>query len=152
VALVHDAEEPRSLVGLLAERPLPGTAIYPPTQRTMGLPMVECVTAEALAKAVKYRYHGLARGVFHEMALRGAGGYKGLSEDWARYAWYGGRILDIEGLPYRKLAAWQRRAIAGQYGGDLLELLKREVLLDHFAHRFTQDDFDIRHERIYGEE
>jgi FMN phosphatase YigB (HAD superfamily) len=33
--------------------------------------------------------------------------------------------------------------IAGQYGGDLLELLEREALLDHFAYRFTQDDFDI---------
>lgn len=33
--------------------------------------------------------------------------------------------------------------IAGQYGGDLLELLEREALLGHFTYRFTQDDFDI---------
>jgi FMN phosphatase YigB (HAD superfamily) len=33
--------------------------------------------------------------------------------------------------------------IAGQYGVDLLELLKRESLIDLFEHRFTQDDFDI---------
>jgi putative hydrolase of the HAD superfamily len=33
--------------------------------------------------------------------------------------------------------------IAGQYGRDLLELLRRENLLDHFTYRFTQDDFDI---------
>ena len=51
----------------------------------------------------------------YEMALRGAGGYKGLSEDWSRYAWYGGRILDIEGLPYRKLARWRGRAVVGFY-------------------------------------
>jgi hypothetical protein len=51
--------------------------IYPPTQRTMGLPMVKCVKrcfggrlAEALAKAVKFRYHGLARGVFHDFLIR----------------------------------------------------------------------------------
>jgi len=33
--------------------------------------------------------------------------------------------------------------IAGQYGGELLELLKEESLLDLFTYRFTQDDFDI---------
>jgi putative hydrolase of the HAD superfamily len=33
--------------------------------------------------------------------------------------------------------------VAGQYGGDLLDLLERENLLNHFTHRFTQDDFDI---------
>jgi putative hydrolase of the HAD superfamily len=33
--------------------------------------------------------------------------------------------------------------IAGQYGSDLLDLLRREGLLDHFTYRFTQDDFDI---------
>ena len=32
---------------------------------------------------------------------------------------------------------------AGQYGVDLLELLKRESLIDHFTYRFTQDEFDI---------
>jgi FMN phosphatase YigB (HAD superfamily) len=33
--------------------------------------------------------------------------------------------------------------IAGQYGRDLLDLLRKEGILDHFKHRFTQDDFDI---------
>jgi len=33
--------------------------------------------------------------------------------------------------------------IAGQYGGELLDLLKDESLIDLFTHRFTQDDFDI---------
>ncbi len=36
-----------------------------------------------------------------------------------------------------------RMGIAGQYGGELLELLKEESLLDLFTYRFTQDDFDI---------
>ena len=33
--------------------------------------------------------------------------------------------------------------IAGQYGSDLLDLLKSENLLPHFTYHFTQDDFDI---------
>jgi FMN phosphatase YigB (HAD superfamily) len=43
----------------------------------------------------------------------------------------------------RKISLRLKVGIAGQYGGDLLELLKREAILDHFTHRFTQDDFDI---------
>ena len=34
-------------------------------------------------------------------------------------------------------------AIAGQYGRDILDLLKEASILDCFAHRFTQDDFSI---------
>ena len=33
--------------------------------------------------------------------------------------------------------------IAGQYGKQVLSLLKRESLLGNFAHHFTQDDFSI---------
>lgn len=33
--------------------------------------------------------------------------------------------------------------IAGQYGSRVLDLLRRETLLDHFAHRYTQVDFSI---------
>jgi anaerobic magnesium-protoporphyrin IX monomethyl ester cyclase len=51
----------------------------------------------------------------YEMALRGAGGLTGLSADWSRYAWYGGRIVDNDGLPYGRLAAWRRRALVGFY-------------------------------------
>jgi FMN phosphatase YigB (HAD superfamily) len=36
-----------------------------------------------------------------------------------------------------------RLGIAGQYGVDLLDLLRRESLLELFSYRFTQDDFDI---------
>jgi FMN phosphatase YigB (HAD superfamily) len=36
-----------------------------------------------------------------------------------------------------------RLGIAGQYGSDLLDLLKQESLIDLFTYRFTQDDFDI---------
>jgi len=42
-----------------------------------------------------------------------------------------------------KIARDFRIGIAGQYGGELLDLLKEETLLDLFTYRFTQDDFDI---------
>ena len=51
----------------------------------------------------------------YEMALRGAGGYKGLSDDWPSYAWYGGRVVDVEGLSYKKLVGWKRRMLVGLY-------------------------------------
>jgi radical SAM superfamily enzyme YgiQ (UPF0313 family) len=51
----------------------------------------------------------------YEMALRGAGGYSLLSDDWSEYAWYGGSVLDLKGLHYRKLAAWRRQAVAMLY-------------------------------------
>jgi anaerobic magnesium-protoporphyrin IX monomethyl ester cyclase len=61
-----------------------------------------------------------------EMALRGAGGYRLLSDDWSRYAWYGGGVLELQGLPYKKLAAWQRRALVMFYlkNGRTLELIR----------------------------
>ena len=34
-------------------------------------------------------------------------------------------------------------AIAGQYGNQILDMLKRESLLEYFAHHYTQDDFSI---------
>jgi putative hydrolase of the HAD superfamily len=33
--------------------------------------------------------------------------------------------------------------IAGQYGHELIDLLRKESLLDYFAYRLTQDDFEI---------
>jgi len=43
----------------------------------------------------------------------------------------------------RRLAPRYRIGIAGQYGGDVLDLLEQHELLDHFAWRFTQADFQI---------
>jgi radical SAM superfamily enzyme YgiQ (UPF0313 family) len=51
----------------------------------------------------------------YEMAMRGAGGYEDLSDDWSRYAWYGGKVVGIGGLAYRKLARWRWRAVVGLY-------------------------------------
>jgi putative hydrolase of the HAD superfamily len=42
-----------------------------------------------------------------------------------------------------EMAARWRLGIAGQYGRELLDLLRRESLIDLFTYRFTQDDFDI---------
>ena len=51
----------------------------------------------------------------YEMALRGEGGYRLLSEDWSQYDKYGGKALELEGLPYEKLLKWQRRAVIDLY-------------------------------------
>ena len=51
----------------------------------------------------------------YEMALRGAGGYREISDDWSSYAWYGGKIVDVEGLSYEKILGWKRRIILSLY-------------------------------------
>jgi radical SAM superfamily enzyme YgiQ (UPF0313 family) len=51
----------------------------------------------------------------YEMALRGAGGYRLLSEDWSQYDKYGGKALELKGLPYDRLVKWQRRALINLY-------------------------------------
>ncbi len=43
----------------------------------------------------------------------------------------------------RKLAEHFDVGIAGQYGDEILELLKAHDILDCFRYRFTQDEFDI---------
>jgi radical SAM superfamily enzyme YgiQ (UPF0313 family) len=50
-----------------------------------------------------------------EMALRGEGGYHLISEDWSQYDKYGGKALELEGLPYDELVRWQRRALVDLY-------------------------------------
>jgi anaerobic magnesium-protoporphyrin IX monomethyl ester cyclase len=58
----------------------------------------------------------------NEMALRGAGGYRLLSEDWSQYDKYGGKTLELSGLPYHKLIRWQRRALINLYLRNLRPL------------------------------
>ena len=50
-----------------------------------------------------------------EMARRGEGGYRLISEDWSQYDKYGGKALELEGLPYEKLVGWQRKALINFY-------------------------------------
>lgn len=47
----------------------------------------------------------------YEMALHGEGGYRLLTKDWSKYDKYGGKALELEGLPIQELEKWQRRAL-----------------------------------------
>lgn len=51
----------------------------------------------------------------YEMAKRGEGGYRLLTEDWSSYDKYGNRALEIEGLPINVLETWQRKSIVYFY-------------------------------------
>jgi anaerobic magnesium-protoporphyrin IX monomethyl ester cyclase len=51
----------------------------------------------------------------YEMAHKGEGGYRLLSEDWSQYDKYGGRALELENLPYEYMAKWQKRALLWFY-------------------------------------
>jgi anaerobic magnesium-protoporphyrin IX monomethyl ester cyclase len=51
----------------------------------------------------------------HAMAERGEGGYRLLTDDWAEYDKYGGRALEIDGLPWERLARLQRAALVNFY-------------------------------------
>lgn len=46
----------------------------------------------------------------YEMAKKGEGGYRLLTENWSEYDKYGGEVLEIEGLTSKELGKWQRRA------------------------------------------
>ena len=50
-----------------------------------------------------------------EMAQRGEGGYRLLSQDWSEYDKYGGKALGIKGLTYDELVKWQKRALINLY-------------------------------------
>jgi radical SAM superfamily enzyme YgiQ (UPF0313 family) len=50
-----------------------------------------------------------------EMARRGEAGYRLLTQDWSQYDKYGGKALEVAGLPYHDLVKWQRRAILNLY-------------------------------------
>jgi anaerobic magnesium-protoporphyrin IX monomethyl ester cyclase len=54
-----------------------------------------------------------------EMANRGECGYRLLSRDWSQYDKYGGRVLEVSGLPYRELEKMQVRALANFYVKNL---------------------------------
>ena len=47
----------------------------------------------------------------YEMALQGEGGYRLLTKDWSKYDKYGGKALELEGLPIQELEKWQRKAL-----------------------------------------
>jgi len=47
----------------------------------------------------------------YEMARRGEGGYRLLTNDWSKYDKYGGKALELEGLSIKELEKWQRRGL-----------------------------------------
>ncbi|HIJ72423.1 MAG TPA: radical SAM protein [Planctomycetes bacterium] len=51
----------------------------------------------------------------YEMACRGDKGYRLLSKSWAEYDKYGGKVLEIDGLPYDELVRWQQRTYLRLY-------------------------------------
>ena len=51
----------------------------------------------------------------YEMAKRGAGGYRLLSEDWSEYDKYGGKSLALKDLSYEELLKYQRWAYIRLY-------------------------------------
>ncbi len=51
----------------------------------------------------------------YDMAQHGEGGYRLLSRDWSKYDKYGGKALELEGLPIKTLEKWQRRGLLNFY-------------------------------------
>lgn len=68
--------------------------------------------------------------------------YAKFLEEWPRRK-PGLKLMEGFDTELVNLASRLRVGIAGQYGSDLLALLKEHGLLEHFSYRFTQDDFDI---------
>ena len=68
--------------------------------------------------------------------------YESYRADWRRRE---PQLRPADGLheEVRALSKNYAIGIAGQYGKQVLSLLKRESLLGNFAHHFTQDDFSI---------
>lgn len=62
----------------------------------------------------------------YEMAQRGEGGYRLLTKDWSKYDKYGGKALELEGLPIAELEKWQRRGLLYFYLKNfrILDLIK----------------------------
>jgi len=51
----------------------------------------------------------------YEMAHRGEGGYRLLTEDWLQYDKYGGRVLEVGNLTFQQLSYWQAWAMVHFY-------------------------------------
>ena len=51
----------------------------------------------------------------YEMAQNGEGGYRLLTKDWSKYDKYGGKALELDGLPLKELEKWQRKGLLNFY-------------------------------------
>jgi radical SAM superfamily enzyme YgiQ (UPF0313 family) len=54
-----------------------------------------------------------------DMANRGECGYRLLSRDWSQYDKYGGKVLEVKGLPHKELERLQMRALVSFYVKNL---------------------------------
>ncbi len=79
-------------------------------RRTVGLARELGVDSISIDLAVPYPGTPV-----HEMALRNAGGYRMLSEEWPEYHQHGRRVMEIRGLPGWRLGHLRRVAILGFY-------------------------------------
>jgi len=77
--------------------------------------MVE-LNADAVAVGLMVPYPGTE---IYEMASRGECGYRLLTDDWSEYDKYGGKVLEVAGLPWGKLAKAQRSALVRFYFRNL---------------------------------
>ena len=50
-----------------------------------------------------------------DLAMQGKNGYRLLSQNWSEYDKYGGKVLEIDGLPYAELVKWQQRTYLRLY-------------------------------------
>ena len=62
-----------------------------------------------------------------DMAVRGEAGYRLLTDEWSHYDKYGAQAMEIEGLPYKELLRWQRKALIELY-------VKNRRFLDAFRY------------------
>ncbi len=72
---------------------------------------IDCNT-DTIAVGIMVPYPGTA---IFDMAKRGEGGYRLLSEKWSDYDKYGGKALELKNIPYKELVKNQQRAYTGLY-------------------------------------
>ena len=70
------------------------------------------LNTDTIAVGTMVPYPGTA--IFN-MAKRGEGGYRLLSENWSDYDKYGGKALELKNIPYEELIKHQKRAYIGIY-------------------------------------
>jgi radical SAM superfamily enzyme YgiQ (UPF0313 family) len=74
------------------------------------------LNTDVAAVGLMVPYPGTA---IHTMAARGENGYRLLTDDWSEYDKYGGRALELVGLPWERLARMQRSALLDFYVKNL---------------------------------
>lgn len=74
--------------------------------------LAAALNTDTIAVGVMVPYPGTA---IYTMAKQGEAGYRLLSENWADYDKYGGKALELAGIPYKELQKYQKLAYVGLY-------------------------------------